>query len=429
MGQPVQGSPQPESGLTRLGVDGDSRPASGLTELESLLNAVESERFSGRQSTAQRPRIPFNRPMVAGKEFEYMAEALGAGHISGDGIFTKRCNEILRELIGAEAALLTTSCTHALELSALLLGLRPGDEVIVPSFTFVSTVNAFVLRGVKPVFVDIRPDTLNLDEQLVLRYVNKRTKAVVVVHYGGVGAEMDDLAQMTSSAGAALIEDNAHGLFGRYRGRSLGSFGCLSTLSFHETKNVHCGEGGAIVINDPSLVSDAEVIREKGTDRARFFRGEVDKYTWASLGSSYLPSDLLAAFLCGQLEESTKLQQRRHLLWDRYSDAFREWSDRRGIGLPSVPSHCDHPAHLFYLLMRDSEERDRMIAHLDSQQVHATFHYVPLHSSPQGARLGGLEYHCPVTDDVSARLVRLPIYPSLTDEEQSRVIEATMTFA
>jgi dTDP-4-amino-4,6-dideoxygalactose transaminase len=366
--------------------------------------------------------------MVAGKEFEYMAAALADGHISGDGKFTKRCNEVLRQLTAAQAALLTTSCTHALELSALLLRLRPGDEVIVPSFTFVSTVNAFVLRGVKPVFVDIRRDTLNIDERLVAQHISGRTKAVVVVHYGGVGAEMDALTQMTSEAGATLIEDNAHGLFGRYRGQPLGSFGSLSTLSFHETKNVHCGEGGAIVINDESLVSDAEVIREKGTDRARFFRGEVDKYTWADLGSSYLPSDLLAAFLCGQLEEAPKLQQRRQLHWSRYAEAFRDWASHRGVQLPSIPSYCEHPAHLFYLLMADLDERQRLIAYLDGLEIHATFHYVPLHSSPHGIRLGGREYDCPVTDQVSDQLVRLPLYPSLTDEEQSRVIEAVLSF-
>ena len=396
----------------------------GGSPLQGLISPPGNEA----ELAAAMPKVPFNRPMVAGREFQYMWAALAAGHISGDGMFTKRCNEILRQLCGAHAALLTTSCTHALELAGLLLRLEPGDEVIVPSFTFVSTVNAFVLRGAKPVFVDIRPDTLNIDERLVPRYMTERTKAVVVVHYAGVGAEMDELVRMTSEAGVALVEDNAHGLFGRYRGRPLGSFGSLSTLSFHETKNVHCGEGGALVINDPSLVSPAEVIREKGTDRARFFRGEVDKYTWADLGSSYLPSDLLAAFLCGQLEEAPNLQQRRIALWDRYADALRGWAEQRDVALPTVPSYCEHPAHLFYLLMRTPRDRERFIAHLGDLKIHATFHYVPLHSSPAGTRFGGSDYHCPVTDDVSARLVRLPLYPSLSDEEQARVIEAVLSF-
>lgn len=403
-----------------------------------VLKIEDSEQVGSRFSIPRSPndedtltklsRIPFNRPTVAGREFEYMSAALAAGHISGDGQFTRRCNEVLRDISGAEAALLTTSCTHALELAALLLQFGPGDEVIVPSFTFVSTVSAFVLRGAKPVFVDIRPDTLNLDERLVARYITERTKAMVVVHYGGVGAEMDELVQISADARATLVEDNAHGLFGTYRGEPLGSFGAVSTLSFHETKNVHCGEGGAILLNDSSLLAEAEIIREKGTDRARFFRGEVDKYTWVGTGSSYLPSDLLAAFLYGQLEGAPMLQARRQLLWNRYADALRTWSEHQGIRLPFVPSHCSHPAHLFYVLTRDEDERQRMIAHLDNLHVHATFHYVPLHSSPQGRRLGGHEYSCPVSEDVSARIVRLPLYPSLTDVEQSRVIDALLTF-
>jgi dTDP-4-amino-4,6-dideoxygalactose transaminase len=373
-------------------------------------------------------RVPFNRPLLAGREFEYMSAAIAAGHISGDGQFTSRCNEILRRLIGSHEAFLTTSCTHALELAALLLRIEPGDEVIVPSFTFVSTVNAFALRGAKLVFADIRPDTLNIDEDEVACRITKNTKAVVVVHYGGIAAEMDVLTNLASSGGCALIEDNAHGLFGSYRNQPLGSFGAMSTLSFHETKNVHCGEGGALMVNDPSLKLSAEVIREKGTNRSDFFRGVVKKYTWVDVGSSYLPSDLLAAFLCAQLEEAQELQRRRKLLWDRYYDALTWWSEKRGVKLPSVPPDCDHPAHLFYLLLRDTNDRQRFIEHLDRQNVHAVFHYIPLHNSPQGAKLGGMDYSCPVTEDVSSRLVRLPLYPGLTDAEQSRVIEAVISF-
>lgn len=373
-------------------------------------------------------RIPFNRPVLAGREFEYMSSAIASGHISGDGQFTALCNEQLRTIVGSEAALLTTSCTHALELSALLLKLQPGDEVIVPSFTFVTTVSAFALRGAKLVFADIRPDTLNIDEEAVERHLNERTKAIVVVHYGGVAAEMEVLTELADQSGCTLIEDNAHGLFGSYRARPLGSFGALSTLSFHETKNIHCGEGGALLINDPQFVSSAENLRQKGTNRSEFFRGMVDKYTWVECGSSYVPSDLLAAFLYAQLEESGELQKRRKVLWDRYRGALVWWCEKRGVRLPIVPPHCDHPAHLFYLLMQDEEERGRFIAHLDERNVHAVFHYVPLHSSPEGIRLGGLSYDCPVTDDVSSRLVRLPLYAGLTDDEQARVIEAVLSF-
>jgi len=373
-------------------------------------------------------RIPFNRPTLGGREFEYMRAAMRAGHVSGDGEFTRRCNTILRELVGAKAAMLTTSCTHALDLSALVLDVQPGDEVVVPSFTFVSTVNAFALRGAKPVFIDIRPDTLNMDERLIERHFSKRTKAIIVVHYAGVGAEMDALVDLAQEHRVPLVEDNAHGLFGRYRGRPLGSFGELSTLSFHETKNLHCGEGGALTINEPSLVKTAEVMREKGTNRSSFFRGEINKYTWVELGSSYLPSDLLAAFLCAQLEAYPQLQARRQFLWGRYFETLAPWARVRGTGLPFVPDYCTHPAHIFYLLLRDEDERRRLIGHLDSRQIHAVSHYVPLHSSPQGARLGGLDYACPVTDLVSQRLIRLPLYSALTDEEQDRVIDAVLSF-
>lgn len=373
-------------------------------------------------------RIPFNRPMLAGSELEYMADAVARGHISGDGEFTRRCSRMLRELLQVPAVLLTTSCTHALEMSALLLSIGPEDEVIVPSFTFVSTVNAFVIRGATPVFVDIRHDTLNIDERLIESRITPRTKAIVVVHYAGVAAEMDEIRRIADRSGLAIIEDNAHGLFGSYNGRPLGSLGTMATLSFHETKNVHCGEGGAIVLNDPDLLARAEVVREKGTNRSRFFRGEVDKYTWVDRGSSYLPSDLLAAFLCAQLESADRLQSRRHVLWNRYFEALGAWSVSLEARLPFVPPECGHPAHMFYLVMRNNSDRDRFIAHLADREIHAVFHYVPLHSSPAALQLAGGGQPCPATDDISERLVRLPLYPGLTDQEQARVIQAVVDF-
>jgi dTDP-4-amino-4,6-dideoxygalactose transaminase len=373
-------------------------------------------------------RIPFNRVSLAGRELEYLCDAVARGHVSGDGHYTKRCHEALRELTGAPRVLLTTSCTHALEMAALLLEIAPGDEVIVPAFTFVSTINAFVLRGARPIFIDIRPDTLNLDETLLASRITPRTRVVVPVHYAGVGCEMDAILPIARAAGVAVVEDNAHGLFGAYRGRPLGSFGALSALSFHETKNVSCGEGGALVLNDPSFVERAEIIREKGTNRSRFFRGEVDKYTWTDIGSSYLPSDLLAAFLFGQLEESGRTQSRRKAIWTRFAEGLRDWATKRGVQLPRVPPHCQHPAHLFHVLMPSFEDRQALIAHLKEQGVHAVFHYLPLHLSDMGRRFGGCAGDCPVTESVSDRLVRLPLFVSLSDAEQDLVIEAVSSF-
>jgi dTDP-4-amino-4,6-dideoxygalactose transaminase len=373
-------------------------------------------------------RIPFNRPELSGNEFEYMRRALAAGHISGDGAFTRRASELLTQVTGAEAVLLTTSCTHALELAALLLRVGPGDEFIVPPFTFASTVNAFVLRGAQPVFVDIRPDTLNIDESLIEGAMTEKTRAIAVVHYAGVGAEMDTILEAAEGGGVPVIEDNAHGLFGTYRGRPLGSLGLMSTLSFHETKNVHCGEGGALVLNDASLLESAEIIREKGTNRSQFFRGHVDKYTWVAAGSSYLPSDLLAAFLTAQLESADRIQARRLELWDRYQRSLTDWAGSLGARLPVVPSHCEHPAHLFYLTMPRAADQLGLIAHLDRLNVHAVFHYVPLDTSPAGRRFGKESLGCPVALDISSRLVRLPLYPGLSDEEQSRVIDGVRSY-
>lgn len=372
--------------------------------------------------------IPFNRPSFAGKELDYIAQAIASGHTSGDGPFTRKCSAILEEMLGRPRVLLTTSCTHALELAALLLDIQPGDEVIFPSFTFVSTVNAFVLHGCRPIFVDIRPDTLNMDENQLERLIKSRTKAIVPMHYAGVGCEMDIIVKVAESYGLAVVEDNAQGLFGKYKGRFLGTFGCLAAQSFHETKNVICGEGGALLVNELKYMERAEIIREKGTNRSRFFRGEVDKYTWVDIGSSYLPSDILAAFLYAQLEASEEIQLKRRHIWEYYYAHLNDWAREHGVRLPIVPAHCEHPYHMFYLLLNSLEEREALIAHLRKNNILAVFHYLPLHVSEMGRRLGGKRRDCPVTEDVSNRLLRLPFYNSLTERDQSRVVETICAF-
>ena len=369
--------------------------------------------------------ILFNRPFVAPRERQYLLEAVESGHTAGDGPFTRRASALLTALTGARSALLTTSCTHALEMTALLLDLRPGDEVILPSFTFVSTANAYVLRGAVPVFVDCRPDTLNIDEGGVEAAITTRTKAIVVMHYGGVACELDTITKVAERHGIPVIEDNAHGLGASYRDRPLGSFGALATQSFHATKNVSCGEGGALLINDDRLRERAEILREKGTDRSRFFRGQVDKYRWMDLGSSYLPSDVLAAALTAQLESFAESQRARQAVWAAYDTAFAGL----GVGRPGVPAGSEHPAHLYYLLMPDLEARQALIAHLAGRGVQATFHYQPLHSAPAGERFGRTgPGGCPVTEDVADRLVRLPLYAGLTEAEIARVIAAVRSF-
>jgi dTDP-4-amino-4,6-dideoxygalactose transaminase len=370
--------------------------------------------------------IPFNRPFLAGQELEYVRQAIDSGHTSGNGNFSRRCQELLETLLNAQRVLLATSCTHALEMAAILLNFRDGDEVIIPSFTFVSTASAFVMHGATPVFADIRPDTLNLDENLLETLITPRTRAIVPVHYAGVGCEMDVILNIAARHGLTIVEDNAHGLLGKYRSRPLGTFGTFGTLSFHETKNFSCGEGGALVLNDAAYNERAEIVREKGTNRSRFFRGQVDKYTWVDLGSSYLPSDLLAAHLLAQLEERERIHAARRRIWERYSRELGDWALARQISLPTVPDHCEQSYHMFYLLMPSAAERERLIAGLLRLGVHAVFHYQPLHTSPMGKRLGWGE--CPVTEDISDRLVRLPFYTGMSREEQDRVIEAVSTF-
>ena len=372
--------------------------------------------------------IPFNRPFLAGGEVAALQAALASRRWSGDGEGTRRASRLLEAATGARRALLTTSCTHALEMAALLLDIGPGDQVIVPTFTFVSTANAFALRGAEIVFVDSRPDTLNLDEQQVAAKITRRTRAIVPVHYGGVACAMDVLTELAAGCGASLVEDNAHGLFGRWRGKALGSLGRLATQSFHETKNVTCGEGGALLINDPELIDRAEIMREKGTNRSRFFRGEVDKYTWVDLGSSWLPSDLLAAFLAAQLEAAPAIQAARQRVWSTYARELAPWAERHGVVLPTVPDGCEQPAHLFYLRVRSLEQRTALLAHLKERGVGATFHYLPLHLSEYGARWGGRAGDCPVAELAADTLVRLPLYPELDGSDLARVVDAVLAF-
>lgn len=373
-------------------------------------------------------RIPFNRACLMGSEITYAAQAIANGHISGDGPFTKQCHTLLEQELGVHKALLTTSCTHALEMSALLLNIQPGDEVIVPSFTFVSTINAFVLRGARPVFADVRPDTLNIDEAQLQGLITPKTKAIVVVHYAGVACEMDAIMEIAGRHGIAVVEDNAHGLFAKYRGRYLGTFGSMATQSFHETKNITCGEGGALLINDPTLVERAEIMREKGTNRSRFFRGQVDKYTWVDAGSSYLPSDILAAFLYAQLEVRESIQRERQRVWEYYDAHLRAWAEEFGVRRPVVPEGCEQPYHMFYLLLPGLEDRQGLIAHLKSHDILSVFHYVPLHLSDMGQSFGYRAGDCPVTEDISDRLVRLPFYNSLAEEDLTAVVAAIRSF-
>jgi dTDP-4-amino-4,6-dideoxygalactose transaminase len=379
-------------------------------------------------SSTAAERIPFNRSSLVGRELEYIFATVSAGQIAGDQTYSKKCQAMLEKVLGVPKAFVTTSCTHALELSAMLLDFEAGDEVIVPSFTFVSTVNAFVLRGAQPVFADIRMDTLNLDETKLEELVTPRTKAIVPMHYAGVGCEMDAVMKIASDHNIAVVEDNAHGLFGKYKDRWLGTFGCLATQSFHETKNIACGEGGALLVNDPRLIARAEIIREKGTDRSRFFRGQVDKYTWVDIGSSYVISDVLAAFLFAQLESWQTVQARRREIWETYYSALQGWGAKNNVRLPIVPPHCQQAWHMFYLLMPSLSQRQAFITHLEERNISAVFHYLPLHLSSVGRRYGGSPGTCPITEDLSDRLVRLPFYNTLDQALQERVIAAILDF-
>ena len=372
--------------------------------------------------------IPFNRFCKVGTEFAYIQQAIDAMHVSGDGRFTAACHEVLEASLGVPKALLTTSCTHALELAALLLDIKPGDEVIVPSFTFVSTANAFVLRGVRPIFADIRPDTLNLDETRLERLITPRTRAIVPVHYAGVGCEMDTIMEIATRRNVAVVEDNAHGLYGLYRNQPLGTFGSLAALSFHETKNFTCGEGGALLINAPQYVERAEIVREKGTNRKRFFRGEVDRYSWVDIGSSYLLSEILAAVLYAQLEERLKIQAKRKQVWEFYQEHLDDWAAKNGVGLPYVPSHCQSAYHLFYILLRDGDQRQKLIDHLKERRIFSVFHYQPLHLSEMGRQFGGVQGDCPMTESVSERLLRLPFYNGLDEADLTRVVNGIRSF-
>jgi dTDP-4-amino-4,6-dideoxygalactose transaminase len=373
-------------------------------------------------------RIPFNRVSFGDLERRYLAEALCNQTVAGDGPFTRRCHMLLEQELGVANALLTTNCTHALELAALLLDVGPGDEVIIPSFTFVSTANAFALRGARPVFADIRPDTLNVDEAQLERLITPRTKAIVVVHYAGVACEMDAILDIAARHRLAVVEDNAHGLFGRYKDRYLGTFGALATQSFHETKNFSCGEGGALLINDPRFSERAEIMREKGTNRSRFFRGQVDKYTWVDLGSSYLPSDLLAAVLLAQLERRQQIQAARARIFAYYREQLAPWADANDVSLPYVPPACEQTYHMFYLIMPSLAARQALISHLKARGILAVFHYVPLHLSEMGRSFGGNPGDCPITEQLSERLVRLPFYTDLNDGDLAEVVQAIHAF-
>lgn len=372
-------------------------------------------------------RILFSRPYRAQAELTNLAAVLASDHSHGDGPFTAAATAKLRAITGAPHALLTTSCTHALEMAGLLLELGPDDEVIVPSFAFTSTATAVAMRGATCVFADI-DERGNLDPESVAAAVTGRTKAIVVIHYGGVGADMDRLLEISEAHGLAVVEDTAHGLGGRWRGLPLGTIGTVGALSFHDTKNVHCGEGGAILLTDEILMGRAEIIREKGTDRARFLRGAVDKYSWQDIGSSYLPSELNAAVLDAQLAEFDRIQAGRLRVWNAYAAALPDWAARNDVRLMQVPDDREHTAHLYYLRTPTEDARDALIGYLREHGISAPFHYVPLHSSPAGQKLGRTTVPCPRTDDFSATLLRLPLWPDLTDEQVARVIETVTAF-
>src|SRR5450830_197434 len=368
-------------------------------------------------------KIPFNKPHMTGKELYYIAEAKFGNMLAGDGIFTKRCHKWLEQETGCNKALLTHSCTAALEMAALLLDIKAGDEIIMPSFTFVSTANAFVLRGGIPVFIDIREDTLNIDESLIEAAITPRTRAIVPVHYAGVSCEMDSILSIAHRYGLKVVEDAAQGVMASYKGRALGSIGDLGAFSFHETKNVISGEGGALLVNDSALALRAEIIREKGTDRSSFFRGEVDKYTWQEVGSSFLPGELIAAFLWAQLEEAERITHERLAIWQRYHDLLASLEARGVLRRPIVPADCQHNAHMYYVLLAPHIDRQQLLSALKRHDINSVFHYVPLHSSPGGLRYGRVHGAMTNTDTQSERLVRLPLWVGLTTAQQDKIAE------
>jgi dTDP-4-amino-4,6-dideoxygalactose transaminase len=368
-------------------------------------------------------RIPFNRPYATGKELTYLAEAQRNSHLSGDGLFTKRCHQWIEERTGCARALLTHSCTSALDMAALLLDIKSGDEIIMPSYTFVSTANAFVLRGAVPVFVDIREDTLNLDERLIEAAITPRTRAIAPVHYAGVSCEMDTIIAIAKRHNLAVIEDAAQGVMAKYKGRALGAIGDLGAFSFHETKNIISGEGGALLVRDPALVPRAEIIREKGTDRDRFFRGEVDKYTWQDVGSSFLPSEIIAAYLWAQFEEAERITAERLAIWQRYHRMLEPLERSGLLRQPIVPAECRHNAHMYYVLLAPEINRQAVLGELKNNGVHAVFHYVPLHSSPAGLRFGRTHGDLSRTTSLSERLIRLPMWLGLTEAQQGRICD------
>lgn len=373
-------------------------------------------------------RIPFNKPFIVGKELHYISQAVLGGQLAGDGEFTRRCHEWLEERTGARRVLLTHSCTAALEMAAILCDVGPGDEVILPSFTFVSTANAFALRGATLVFAEIRRDTLNLDEKRLEERITDRTRVIVPVHYAGVGCDMDEVLRVARRHSLRVVEDAAQGVDASWMGRPLGTLGDLGTFSFHETKNFICGEGGALLVNDPELVDRAERIRQKGTNRDQFLRGEVDKYTWVDIGSSFLPSEIVAAFLYAQLESAEVITQARHGIFDRYLEWLQPLADEGLLRLPTIPEGCDHNAHMFYVIANSPDERAGLLAHLREKGILAVFHYVPLHLSPMGEKLGYERGALPVTEDLAERVVRLPCFFELTETEQREVVDAVFGF-
>lgn len=371
-------------------------------------------------------KTPFNKPFIIGKELKNIKQAVAEGQLAGDGMFTKKCSEWMEEKFNSPKILLTHSCTAALEMTALLANIKPGDEIIMPSYTFVSTANAFVLRGAVPVFVDIKSDTMNIDEDLIEKAITDKTKAIVVVHYGGIACEMDAVMEIAGRHNLLVIEDAAQGVGAKYKDRHLGTIGDFGCYSFHETKNFICGEGGAISVNNPAFIERAEIIREKGTNRTKFFRGEIDKYTWIDIGSSYLPSELIAAFLYAQLEEAEKITAKRLTIWNNYYEKLVELEELKKIQLPTIPSYASHNAHLFYIMLKNEETRSGLIDCLKNKNVSAVFHYVPLHSSPMGRHFFG--GRLTVTEEMSARLLRLPLYYELSLTDIDKVVEAIKEF-